>query len=32
VRAGRVTLAIRATRALAAGNAVVQLDLVCAPK
>ena len=32
VHAGHVMLAIRATRALAGGNAVVQLDLVCAPK
>jgi len=29
VRAGRVSLTIRATRALAGGRAVVQLDLVC---
>jgi hypothetical protein len=32
VRAGRVKLTIRATRAIAGGNAVVQLDLVCAPR
>jgi hypothetical protein len=32
VRAGRVKLTIRATRAIAGGNAVVQLDLVCAAK
>jgi hypothetical protein len=32
VHAGRVNLTIRATRAIAGGNAVVQLDLVCAPK
>ena len=32
VHAGRVTLTIRATRAIAGGHAVVQLDLVCAPK
>jgi len=32
VRAGRVKLTIRATRALGLDNAVVQLDLVCAPK
>jgi hypothetical protein len=30
VRAGLVKLTIRATRAIAGGNAVVQLDLVCA--
>jgi hypothetical protein len=29
---GRVHLTIRATRAIAGGNAVVQLDLVCAAK
>ena len=32
VRAGRVSLTIRATRALAGGRAVVQLDLVCAAR
>jgi len=32
VRAGRVKLTIRATRAIAGGNAVVQLSLVCAAK
>lgn len=32
VRAGRVKLTLRATRAIAGGNAVVQLDLVCAAK
>jgi hypothetical protein len=32
VRAGRVKLTIRATRAIGLDNAVVQLDLVCAPK
>jgi hypothetical protein len=32
VRAGRVKLTIRATRAVGRDNAVVQLDLVCAPK
>jgi hypothetical protein len=32
VRAGRVNLTIRAGRALAGGRAVVQLDLVCAPR
>jgi hypothetical protein len=30
VHAGRVALTVRATRAIAGGNAVVQLDLVCA--
>jgi hypothetical protein len=30
VRAGTVKLTVRATRAIAGGNAVVQLDLVCA--
>jgi hypothetical protein len=29
VRGGRVNLTVRATRAIAGGNAVVQLDLVC---
>jgi hypothetical protein len=32
VHAGRVRLTIRAARALAGGHAVVQLDLVCAPR
>ncbi len=32
VRAGRVKLAIHGTRAIAGGRAVVQLDLVCAPR
>jgi hypothetical protein len=32
VRAGRVELTIRATRAIAGSRAVVQLDLVCAPR
>jgi hypothetical protein len=32
VHAGRVTLTIRASRALAGGRAVVQLDLVCAAR
>jgi hypothetical protein len=32
VHAGRVRLTIRAARAIAGGHAVVQLDLVCAPR
>jgi hypothetical protein len=32
VRAGTVKLTVRATPAIAGGHAVVQLDLVCAPK
>lgn len=32
VHAGRVHLTVRATRAIAGGNAVVQLDLVCAAR